>query len=127
MYNRELVVNVRTAEAPVLQALLGIDALTAEELLAERDGDPEGVLLKANAQLAAIDPALQNFFVNVPPRTVFIEARADMTEERNRSRVAAIVDLASDDTEGAKILRWLDRAPWAGHLPGGERHGGEVS
>ena len=127
VYGRELAVNIRSTTAPVLQALLGIDAEAAEAMLTQRDGDTEGVLLKANAQLAGIDPGLQNFFVNVPPGTVTIEARADMQDERNRSRVAAVVDLASDDAEGAKILRWLDRAPWAGTLPGSERHGGEAS
>jgi len=127
VYSRELAVNIRSTTAPVLQALLGIDAETAESMIAQRDTDAEGVLLKANAQLAGIDPTLPSFFVNLPPRTVMIDARADMQDERNRSRVAAVVELSSDDTEGAKVLRWLDRAPWVGTLPGTARHGGEAS
>jgi len=127
VYNRNLAVNISSTTPPVLQALLGIDAQTAQDLIAERDADPEGVLLKANAQLSAIDPTLQNFFVNVAPQTVRIDARADMAEERNQSHVAAIVDLTSEDTEGVKILQWLDRAPWSGPLPGAERGGGETS
>ncbi len=127
VYSRELVVNVRTATPPVLQALLGIDAQTAQDLIAERDSDPEGLLLKVNTQLSLTNPELEKLFQDFSPKTVLIEARADIAEERNQSRVAAVVELSSDDTEGVKVLRWLDRAPWGGPLPTGARHGEAAS
>jgi hypothetical protein len=55
---------------------------------------------------------------------VRIEAQADVAEERNRSSVAAIVDLASEGGEGTRVLRWLDRAPWDGPYPGQRPPGG---
>src|SRR5262245_54033275 len=126
VYSRERSVNIRSTTPAVLQALLGIDAQTAQDLIAQRDTDPDGVLLQANAQLSAIDANLQNFFVNVDPRTVMIEANADLTDERNQSHVAAVVELTSEDTDGAKIIRWLDRAPWTGALPSADKAEGKA-
>jgi len=53
---------------------------------------------------------------------VTVEARGDLMDKRNQSRVAAVADLSAESSQGIRILRWLDRAPWAGPLPStGER------
>jgi hypothetical protein len=48
---------------------------------------------------------------------VFLEARADVREERNRSSIAAVVDLGGSDLDGPRVRRWFDRAPWTGVMP----------
>ncbi len=108
-------VHLRTAPVAVLQVLLGIDAAEAADLVAQRDDDPDGFVVSAQARLdpsiaATVDPA-------ATPSVVTIEARADLTQERNQSRVAVVADIASDTGEGVKILRWLDRAPWDAPVP----------
>ena len=47
-----------------------------------------------------------------------IEGRGDIADKRNQSRVAVVADLSAEASQGARILRWLDRAPWSGPLPG---------
>jgi hypothetical protein len=126
VYNRTGTVNVRTAPPVVLQVLLGVDAATATDLATERDGAPAGFLPQVQAQLTAIDPRLASLLVDLPPVTVTIEARGDVSAPRNQSRVALVCDISSEVTEGPRILRWLDRAPWDGSLPGGGP-GGEPS
>jgi hypothetical protein len=41
-----------------------------------------------------------------------VEAHADLKQERNRARVATVIDLDSDLLDGPRVLRWLDDAPW---------------
>jgi len=126
VYNRSGTVNVRTAPAAVLQVLLGTDAASAADLVAQRDSDAGGGLLpQLQAQLTAIDPRLVSMLVDQPPATVLLEARGDTQAQRNRSNVAAVVTFPSEGAEDAKIVRWFDRAPWTGALPGGARPGGE--
>jgi type II secretory pathway component PulK len=117
VYSKEQKINVKTAPAAVFQVLLDTDAQTAADLVTLRDGDPDGFLPQIQAQVTAVDPTLALLLVTVEPRIVVIEGRADVSEERNQSRVAAVADLSSDVSEGAKIIRWLDRAPWEGGLP----------
>jgi hypothetical protein len=50
---------------------------------------------------------------------VFIEAKANAAVPRNQSHVAAVADLHGGETL-PRIIRWIDRAPWTGSLPGGD-------
>jgi hypothetical protein len=54
---------------------------------------------------------------------VRVEARADVSVPRNQARVAAVVKLEDDTSEGVVIMRWFDRAPWQGGLPTGSGDG----
>src|SRR5206468_1365791 len=64
VYNRATTISVDRAPAAVFQALLGIDAAAAADLIAQRDG---GAPIRdlVTAQLAAIDPTL-TALVDVP-------------------------------------------------------------
>jgi len=118
VYNRNPKISLDTAPAAVFQALLGIDAAAAADLVAQReDGAP--IHDQVKAQLAAIDPTLVVLVDEAanPPHMVQIDARGDLTFERNQSHVQVIADLAAPSTEGTRIIRWLDRAPWGGHPP----------
>jgi general secretion pathway protein K len=115
-YGKTRKLNIRTTSAAVLQVVLGTDPATAEDLIAQRDqGVP--VVEQIRGMLNAIDPALAESVGDFPPRVVTVEARGDLTDQRNQSRVAAVADLSSESSQGVRILRWLDRAPWAGPLP----------
>jgi len=120
VYNRSARVSVVTAPAAVLQVLLGIDTAAAADLIEQRDA---GVPIQdqVKAQLASIDPALVVLIDDntSAPHLVTISARGDLRAERNQSHVEVIADLAAPSTEGTRIIRWLDRAPWSGGLPGG--------
>jgi general secretion pathway protein K len=122
VYGRSGKLNPNTAPAPVLQALLGTDA--AADLLEQRTaGTPIADLVKA--QLLAIDPGLEGLIEpELKPRIVRIEAYADVVQERNQSHVALVADLQDSTSEGTRILRWLDRAPWDG--PSLTPEGGEA-
>jgi general secretion pathway protein K len=123
IFNRSGQLNARTVTAPVLQALLGIEADDAEQLIEQRDADPEGFVTILNTQLGGLGAeegeTLSGFIVNEPAHTVRIQARADTSQPRNQSNVEAVVELSSDEFDGPKILRWLDRAPWDGLPPTG--------
>ncbi len=120
VFNMSQSINVRTAPAAVFQALLDVDAQTAQDLVTLRDGDPGGFLPQIQAQVSAVDPDLAERLVNVEPRVVMIEGRGDTSQERNQSRIAAVADVSAEAGEGAKIIRWLDRAPFEGGLPTGQ-------
>jgi len=125
VYNRSPKVSVDTAPPAVFQTLLGIDAAAAADLVAQRDaGEP--IRDQVKARLAAIDPilvALVDDSAN-PPHLVMIEARGDLASPRNQSHVEVVADLAAPATEGTRIIRWLDRAPWTGAiLPGSAGQG----
>ena len=119
VYNRSPKISVETAPAAVFQAVLGIDAAAAADLVSQRDsGAPIRDLIKA--QLVAVDPALVALVDDTAnaPHLVMIDARGDVHAERNRSHVAVVADLAAPASEGTRIIRWLDRAPWEGRPPG---------
>ena len=120
VYSKSTNVNTRTVTAGVLQALLGVDQAEAEELLLLRDSDGESFQVQLQALAGNLSPEMAGVFVDQEPAVVLMEARADVGRERNQSRVAAVVDLTSELADGAKIVRWMDRAPWAGLLPGAE-------
>jgi general secretion pathway protein K len=119
VYNRSPKISVDTAPPAVFQALLGLDAAAAADLIAQRDGgEPIRDLVKA--QLAAIDPILVALIDDSanPAHLVTIEARGDLASPRNQSHVQVVADLAAPATEGTRIIRWLDRAPWDARPPG---------
>jgi general secretion pathway protein K len=114
------------APAPVLQALLGIDAEEAEELITVREEEEVATFQqKLTEKFQAVDPALgpQIRGGSTNAKVVRIEARANVSEPRNQARIAAVVELSSELTEGVRIIRWFDRAPWQGGLPAGTGDG----
>ena len=72
------------------------------------------------AQLDVIYPGLGELVEDREPSIVVIEARGDVSQERNQTRVAAVAALEGSDSNGGlpHIKRWFDRAPWEGGLPG---------
>jgi len=119
-------VNLRRAPAPVLQALLGIDAEEAAELIELRDDqDPVVFDTQILERLRTLDPVLAEQIKGggSKAQVVRVEARADVSVPRNQARVAAVVELSSEVTEGVRIIRWFDRAPWEGGLPTGTGDG----
>ena len=114
VYSRSNNIHLRNASPAVLQALLGFDADTAADLVAQRDTDSTSFFQQITTQVS--DPHLVQLMVEEEPRTVLLEGRADTQAQRNQSAVAAVVDLSSESAEGARVLRWLDRAPWSGAI-----------
>src|SRR5437667_22392 len=114
VYSRSNNIHLRNASPAVLQALLGLDADTAADLVAQRDTDSTSFFQQITTQVS--DPHLVQLMVEEEPRTVLLEGRADTQAQRNQSAVAAVVDLSSESAEGARVLRWLDRAPWSGAI-----------
>ena len=119
VYNRFPKISLDTAPPAVFQALLGIDAAATADLIAQRDA---GVPIRdqVTAQLASIDPVLVALVdaSETPAHLVTIDARGDLTTQRNQSHVQVVADLAAPATEGTRIIRWLDRAPWDARPPG---------
>jgi general secretion pathway protein K len=118
-YSRANGVNVRTVTAPVLQVLLAVDADTAQQLIAERDAEGSQAFLQA-VVLEALSGSVnlgQTALVDIEPTLVTVEAKADTRWKENQAHVTAVVDLSSELAEGAKIVRWMDRAPWEAPLP----------
>ena len=114
VYSRSPNIHLRNAPVAVLQALLGLDPDSAADLVAQRDTDSTGFFQQITTQVA--DPHLVQLMVEEEPRTVLLEGRADTQAQRNQSAVAAVVDLSAESAEGARVLRWLDRAPWSGAI-----------
>lgn len=112
-------VNVRTAPPAVLQALLATDPAELADFVAQRDENPQAFFDAVVARLGGSCPPDPRLCVrdNASPNMVMIEGRADLDQSRNRSHVAAVISF-DDATDGTKVVRWLDRAPWEGGLPG---------
>jgi general secretion pathway protein K len=107
-----MTINPMKAPAEVLQVLTGKDAAGAAELVAQRDAEKD---LFAETFPTLLVPELAAFGEKMKPgdtRVVFIEARADTRVERNRSHIAAIVNLHGEGVEGVQPMAWFDRAPW---------------
>lgn len=119
VYGRTKRINLRFAKAPVLQAVVGIDAETAAELIRQRDEDAIPLRDSVLGYIGGADPGLADLLVDEEPRVVFIEARADVARPRNQARVAAVASISEELADSVRILRWFDRAPWTGVLPGG--------
>jgi len=112
--------NAKTVTAPVLEVLFGLEPQEAADLIEQRRGaDGDTFLPLLQGTLASRDPTMSEQLVWEAARIVYVEARADTSRERNQSTVAAVVDLSDEISEGPNPLRWFDRAPWTGSLPGG--------
>ena len=114
VYSRSPSIHIRTAPAAVLQALLGVDADTAADLITQRDTDSNAFLQQIAAQVGGPGDVAALLHDSEEPRTVLLEGRADTQAQRNQSSIAAVVDLTAESAEGARVIRWLDRAPWTG-------------
>jgi general secretion pathway protein K len=112
VYSRRQGVNLRSITAPVLQVLLQADVETAAELIDLRRENGQAFMDQIRIETATVNPVLAQILVDEPPRTLRVEAHADMKQERNRARVATVIDLDSDLLDGPRVLRWLDDAPW---------------
>jgi general secretion pathway protein K len=112
VFSRQQGVNLRTITAPVLQVLLQTDAETAAELIELRRENGQAFIDQIRVEIASISPVLSTILVDEAPRTLRVEAHADLKQERNRARVATVIDLDSDLLDGPRVLRWLDDAPW---------------
>jgi len=113
-------INARNVTAPVLQALLGIEAAEATDLVAQREDNAADFVQQLQTRVAAIDPTLQEKLVDEPAHTVMIEARADTSHPRNQATVAAVWELEEGNLDEPQPQLWLDRAPWTGALPTGK-------
>src|SRR5256885_12113728 len=94
VYSRSNNIHLRNASPALLQALLGLDADSAADLVAQRDTDSTGFFQQITTQVS--DPHLVQLMVEEEPRTVLLEGRADTQAQRNQSAVAAVVDLSSE-------------------------------
>jgi general secretion pathway protein K len=101
VYSKTGSINVRTISAATLQMLFAVDPETAMGLRDQCKGDPEGCLAILQGQASTIDERLQSMFVDEDPHLLFVEARADEKQDRNRSSVAAVVEISGDDVDGA--------------------------
>jgi general secretion pathway protein K len=119
-------VNVRTAPPAVLQALLAPDPAELADLVAQRSENQQAFFDAVLARLGASCPPDPRLCVrdNALPFMVMIEGRADLDQPRNRSHVAAVISF-DDAADGARVVRWLDRAPWEGGLPGDDVPAGD--
>jgi len=111
-HSRQRGVNMRSVTAPVLEVLLGLDAEMSAEFIEERDIDRIAFAERLRSEISIVAPVLEVIFVDEPPRFLRVEAHGDMRHPRNRARVAAVIDLDSDLVDGARVLRWMDDAPW---------------
>lgn len=113
--------HAKSLTAPVLQALLGLDPIDAQELVAQRADDFTGFAERLKVLALAVDPNLAEMIDTSDARRVFLEARADIDRPRNQARIAALVQLPTpEEAEDLKYHRWYDRAPWQGVLPSAE-------
>jgi hypothetical protein len=143
VFNPNVAVDLRRASTEVLQALFGIDAEEATELRTLRLEGGAGDTLYRDRLAELVQSAGQGRLqideegILTPVdetgefdggevdalSAVFVEARADVREPRNQSRVAAVVLLNDLDcelsycrsvtNEGVTVLRWFDRGPWS--------------
>jgi hypothetical protein len=118
-------VNLRRAPAAVLRALLNTTPEETAELIDLREEQEPAVFeTQVLERLRVLDPVIaEQVNSGGGPKVVRVEARADVSRPRNQARVAAIVELSSEMTEGIRIIRWFDRAPWQTVLPAGTGDG----
>jgi type II secretory pathway component PulK len=113
--------HAKSLTAPVLQAVLGLDPVDAQDLVAQRADDFTAFAERLRVLALAIDPNLAEMIDTSEAKRVFLEARADTTQPRNQARIAALVQLPTvEEAEDLKYHRWFDRAPWQGALPSAE-------
>jgi hypothetical protein len=101
-------VNLRTASAEVIHAVMGIPMEKSRSFVEERKKSSEKTLndLLPLLGLGAGDPALQ-LFVFTNPSVVAVEAEGKLADSRTPRRVKGVVRLGG--AQGYELLRWLDR------------------
>lgn len=101
-------VNLRTASAEVIHALLGIPLEKCRIFIEERKKLSDKTLadLLPLLGIGAGDPALQ-MFIFTNPSVVAVEAEGRVEDSRVPRRVKGIVRLGG--AQGFEVLRWLDR------------------
>jgi general secretion pathway protein K len=108
VFNKTANINVRTAPAVVLRALLGGDEEDVEEVLEARASDPDSALTLMRAKIG--DPTVARRLVDRKPSMIAVDARAVMEGAQVQARIGAVVKVG-DDSEGFHIERWFDRLP----------------
>ena len=117
-------VNLRTISPAVMQMVLGIDADTAADLASRRgelDASAASQLVEVQARNAA--PQIADCCLeDQEPQTIMVVAKGNANPDagivRDWGTMAAVVELSGDEVDGIRLLRWFDRAPWTGALPG---------
>lgn len=101
-------VNLRTASAEVIHAVMGIPLEKCRAFIEERKKSSEKTLadLLPLLGIGSGDPALQ-LFIFTNPSVVAVEAEGRMADSRVVRRVKGIVRLGG--AQGYELLRWLDR------------------
>jgi general secretion pathway protein K len=101
-------VNLRTARAPILHALLGVPLQEAERFVEERRKLSEKTFADLVRLLAPSASGLvQQYFVFVSPSVVSIEAAGVHEGSQTERRIKAVVRLTGAN-RNVEILRWLD-------------------
>jgi hypothetical protein len=83
----------------------------AEDFVAGRGEDPEGIRGFLSQQLEVAIPGIGTRIRIAEPEIIRIEARADISQPRNQASIAAIVQMGGGETDIPIVLSWLDRAP----------------
>lgn len=101
-------VNLRTASAEVIRAVMGISPEKARNFVEERRKSSEKTLadLLPLLGLGSGDPALR-LFIFTNPAVVAVEAEGKLNDSNLRRRVKGTVRLGGP--RGYELLRWLDR------------------
>jgi general secretion pathway protein K len=101
-------VNLRTASAEVIHALMGIPLEKCQSFIEERKKLSEKTLgdLLPLLGISSGDAALQ-MFIFTNPSVVAVEAEGRLEDSRLPRRVKGIVRLGG--AQGFEVLRWLDR------------------
>jgi general secretion pathway protein K len=102
-------VNLRTASAEVIHAVMGISLEKSRKFIEERCKSLGEKALADYLPLLGLgsgDPALQ-LFVFTNPSVVAVEAEGKLADSRAPRRVKGVVRLGG--VQGYELLRWLDR------------------
>jgi general secretion pathway protein K len=114
----ELEINSDSVTPGVVRALVPeMSEADAEDFLAGRKDDPEGIRLFLQQQLDVAVPGLGARVVRHVPEYVRIESRADIRQKRNQASIQALVQLPGQNVDDIVVLEWLDRAPQRGEPP----------
>jgi len=108
---KELLINAGQITPQVVRALIPQMTLDdAQDFIAGRGQDPEGITTFLQQQLETSIPGIGTRIRIAEPEIIRIEARADMSQPRNQASVAAIVQMGGEN-DLPIVLSWLDRAP----------------
>ena len=101
-------VNLRTASAEVIHAVMGIPLEKCRSFIEERKKSSEKTLadLLPLLGIGSGDPALQ-LFIFTNPTVVAVEAEGKLADARMPRRIKGVVRLGG--AQGYELLRWLDR------------------